>query len=345
MTGSGVRRGRFIAGVIASLALAACGGGGGGGGGGGDATAGASSGLDQGTAPGGSDTTGGTGTTSGVKHALFVTDTGNSELAVFDSLTPGVGSSLSGSVISVTQLKGAIAYDGQRDLLYVASAASVLVFAGASTMAANSTPTRTISLGSDFLWVNALRLDATADVLMVSGERSFDSQLLVIEQASTASGAAAPARTMTFNDHLRDFAVDTSRAILYGLTSAVGVHVYTGIDTATGVQQPSRHMLQNLFSTQALALDATSDRLYVTDTTAGVHIVDNASTTPVATVTLALANAYSVALDAAHDTLYVGAYDKAYVVAGPSHITGATTAPAASLVASSGTAIGGFAFA
>jgi hypothetical protein len=122
------------------------------------------------------------------------------------------------------------------------------------------------------------------------------------------------------------------------------VHVFPNIDAASGTVFAARHMLLAT-GVAGVAIDPGRDRLYAADPFGGVTIVNGASTaSPVTIGTVAVPNARVVAVDAAQDRLYVGAYDKAYVLDHASSLAAGTLVPAAALVGAPGTSVGGFAF-
>lgn len=316
--------------VCAGLALlSACGGGGSGGGGDAPSTGGSTP----------------TGSTSTDTHQLFVGDIAHGVIAMLPNANPSAGTSLATQgTLAVSQLGHGLAWDSARDVLYALSGSSVVVYANASKLADGAAPTRTIALPSDVLFAGGLVLDASHDTLYVGASRRYDGEVLVLANASSASGAAVVARAMTVNDGVNDFAIDFTRATLYVVNSITGIHVFTGADTASGVIVASRNMLGATPFT-GLAVDAGHDRLYAASVSGGVQIVAAASTASASMVgAVALASTQFLALDAASDRLYVGAYDKAYLLAPASTLAAGSSVPAAAVSAGSGTSIGGFAF-
>ncbi|MBK6006777.1 hypothetical protein JJB11_11810 [Ramlibacter ginsenosidimutans] len=280
-----------------------------------------------------------------VQMQLFVTDIGQGTLTALPAWTSNSGSSLSAQKnLAISNLRDPLAYDSSHDLLYAMSAASVLVYAQASALTETATPARTITLPSDWLWGNAMVLDGAHDTLYVAGSRRYDDQVLVVPQASGASGPVVPARVLTINDGAHGIALDPGRATLYVIGSTTGVHVFPNIDSASGTVFAARHLLLPIAVT-GIAIDPGRDRLYAADPSGGVTIVNGASAaSPVTVGTVALPNARVVAVDAAQDRLYVGAYDKAYVLGHASTLAAGTSVPGAALVGASGSSVGGFAF-
>jgi hypothetical protein len=239
-----------------------------------------------------------------------------------------------------------LAYDAKRDILYAdlkgGASAAIMAFPNASRMTTASSPSRTIALPGDANTVVALQIDTERDVLYVGASRTYDGQMHVFNNASQI-GSVAPTRTLTLRDGRRGMVVDTARSILYTL-GGQGVDVYTGIDTASGAITATRVLEPSGgFQPGALALDAGRDRLYFADVFTGISVIDGASK-PAAKVgtTLPMQHAGVIAVDPAADRLYVGAYDKAYILDRASSLASGAM-PALTITAPSGTAISSFA--
>jgi hypothetical protein len=280
-----------------------------------------------------------------VQMQLFVTDSGQGKLGALPAWTSISGFSLSAQrSLTISNLRDPLAYDSGHDLLYAMSAATVLVYAHASAITETATPARTITLPPDWLWGNAMVLDGAHDTLYVAGSRSYDDQVLVVPQASGASGPVVPSRVLTITDGAHGIALDPGRATLYVIGATNGVHVFPNIDAASGTVFAARHMLLATAVT-GIAIDASRDRLYAADPFGGVTIVNGASTASAVSIgTVVLPNARVAAVDAAQDRLYVGAYDKAYVLDHASSLVAGTSAPGVALAGGPGTSVGGFAF-
>jgi len=123
------------------------------------------------------------------------------------------------------------------------------------------------------------------------------------------------------------------------------VHVYTNVDTASGALTPAR-VVSGVVSASGLAVDTARDRLYVADVSAGIRFVGSASASSTTTAgTVPIPNAHFATVDAANDRLYVGAYDKAYILDGASALVDGTLPKAAvGALAPAGSSIMGFAF-
>jgi hypothetical protein len=280
-----------------------------------------------------------------VQMQWFVSDVGHGALAALPAGTSSSGPSVPAQVIlAISSLRDPLAYDSSHDQLYAMAAATVLVYDRASAITATAQPARTITLPSDWLSGDAMVLDAAHDTLYVAGSRRYDSQVLVVPQASGASGPVVPSRVLTITDGARAIALDSGRATLYVIGATTGVHVFPNIDTASGTFSATRHMLLST-TVSGVAIDPGRDRLYAADPFGGVTIVNDASTaSPVTVGVVALLKARVVAFDAAQDRLYVGAYENAYVLDHASSLVAGTSVPAAALVGTTGTSVGGFGF-
>lgn len=287
---------------------------------------------------------------------LFVADRANGVIATFESTAPA-GSSLDQAPLVQVPGVTRIAYDDTRDILYASSGLDVvLVFRRASRLGAQPSASRTIRLPAGAAGIVGLHLDEENDVLYVGAGGTHEGRVFVFSAASSESAGATPNRTLTLSSSLNAMAIDTARALLYATDSSPGVLVYPGLDSVDGAIRPARRVLTNA-SASSLAIDATRDRLYLADVFAGVHVVDGMSqvepftpgpftgpTFPPFAATIAIANAFEVAVDAGDDRLYVGAYDKGYVLEGASRLQQATPAPAVAVVGPEGAAISGFAY-
>ena len=338
----GDERRRFLAIGLASLAasLPGCGGGGGGGE---DGRRSASA----GSTPSASDAL------SGEVEApvppvpaseLFIGDISHEAIgcfAAFDTSRPSFAEP--NATLAVSNLRDSLAYDSAHDVLYALGASSLLVYANASMLETDAAPSRVLPLPSDWVWGTAVAVDATRDELYVAGARRYDGQLLVIQGASASANLLSSARVMTM-EAVNAMALDASRSILYVTTATQGVHVFTGIDTATGPVTAARHMLQ-FHAGGGIAVDATRDRLYVADAFVGVRMMDAASTaSQIDRGVLVLPDPRVVAVDPGRDRLYVGAYDRVYVLDHASSLAPGSSVPAAALLGRTGSSFGGFAF-
>ncbi|NML46668.1 hypothetical protein HHL11_23180 [Ramlibacter sp. G-1-2-2] len=322
--------------------LASCGGGGGGGstdaGGGGSTT---STGGETPVPSGGS---------SADTHQLFVSDRNHSKIAMLASANPPAGTTLATQgMLDVPGMVDTLAYDSGRNVLYAVTftsvtSSSVVVYADASKLANGATPSRTITLPADVLLPQGVVVDAAHDTVYVAVSRQYDRQVLVYANASTASGAAPVARTMTFSGAINSFDIDFQRNLMYVVSSGYGVLVFKDVNTANGTITPSGSLLAGVM-TSAVTIDAQRDRLYAADVFAGVHIVGGASlASPTNAGTIAIPYARVIAVDSANDRLYVGAYETAYLLQSASTLSASSSAPAAAVNAGTGSSIGGFAF-
>ena len=278
---------------------------------------------------------------------LFVADIAHGAIGGFADADPAVGSMLAGRVISgVTGLGGNLAYDESRDSLYASKGSTVVVFDHASVASGAVAPSRTLMLSGSSFVALSLFLDKSTDQLYVGGDRqSGDGAILVFANASTVSGTKAPDRTMVVPIGVHTFTIDASRSILYVLGAITGVHVYENANTASGTLSPAR-VIGGFTSATGLSVDTGRDRLYVADVFAGIRFVADASSASSAASPggVPIPNAHFATVDAAHDRLYVGAYDKAYILDDASTLTNALPASAVGALAPAGSSIAGFAF-
>ena len=260
----------------------------------------------------------------------------------------------------------AIAYDSARDELYVLvdwlgqpPVLRVDVYAHASTMRAGATAARSIAL-SNFIDATTLALDTAHDRLWVAGMRTSyandGAEIDVFEHASTLGGTPPADRRIQNIESIQAMALDATRSILYtvgGITNGAA-YAYTGTDTLASGAKPA-YTLTGAGS-YGISLDVARDILYLPDVFTGLTIVHGASTGAAATsinvpFTSAGWQLNTAAVDSAHDRLYLGAYNQAYVIDNASTLTSAATlpAPAASAPATVATgdypvSIWGFAF-
>lgn len=331
----------FSGSLFATIFLVACGGGGSGG-------AGDSAGTGTGTS--GGSTTGAVGAPS----VLFVADYGHNVIGAFSTLNPTPGTSLVSHIIPAGGYLGfdnGIAYNVKTDELFVVSDNTIAVFGNASTADARAVASRRISLPADIVVLGGLQLDATTDTLYVGGQRTYDSKLLVIKNASTKSGAVLPDRALIFPERFNSFSIDLRRSIMYTTGSvATAVLVYSNIGAGSGTVRADRGISVPQFSSVgAVAVDSVRDRLYVTWSGvagSGIALVTGASTTsPTVLGTIAVPGPRIVAVDAANDRIYAGAHGQAYLINQASKVSPSSTpVEAIAALAPAGSLIGGFAF-
>jgi hypothetical protein len=284
----------------------------------------------------------------GQPSILYVADIAHGAIGGFADADPAAGAMLAGRVISgVTGLGGNLAYDESRDSLYASKGGTVVVFDQASLASGTVMPSRTLTpSGGPFVSLSLL-LDKSTDQLYVGANRqSGDGVVLVFAGASTLSGSKAPDRTMVVPNGVNTFTLDTSRSILYVLGAIIGVHVYENADTASGTLSPAR-VIGGFTSATGLSIDAGRDRLYVADVFAGIRFIPDASSPSSAASpgAVPIPNAHFATVDATNDRLYVGAYEKAYILDNASAlVTGTLPASAVGALAPAGSSIAGFAF-
>jgi len=318
-------------------ALVACGGGGDSGSSGSGGSSGGSSGASRGGAS---------------PYLLFACDSAGS-LAAFTTLSPAAGTSVTANVVeSIPFGCRALAYDSGRDELYeawndvfVTGVTSKLeVFAQASGMKAGVAASRIVSL-PDLLAIDRVVLDTAHDRLWISGSDSNSQGIVAVyDHASTLSGTAAASRILRVDGF--DLAIDAGRDILYTNPFGDEVYVYANASTLSGAVRPDR-IIGHLPATAGLVLDASRDALYMTDNSNDIYIVQGASSATTATVATirppASFNLLALAVDAAHDRLYAGGQDGAWVIDNVSTLSAGTTP--ATRVQAPGAVVTAFAFA
>ncbi|MDP9907909.1 hypothetical protein J2W27_000002 [Variovorax boronicumulans] len=287
---------------------------------------------------------------------LFATIPGAQSILSFQTQNPTPGTTLPAKAITGIQgfLGEALAYDAVTDRLYASTGPNILVFDKASTLSGVAQPSRTIQTsGTGIMNFSNIVLDRAADTLFLAGSAQYQDVLAIIGNASTASGAVAPDHTYAIASGSRGFAVDTKRKLLYGLGSTVGVFVFdlTALQELTGpvstINQATRVMVIPEFSNMTgVAIDQERDRLYI----AGfgkLAVVETASTAKanVAYQSFTI-SAHSTTFDAAHDRLYVGAINSAYIINDASALKNGSAIPATVVVGNpqNNYYVGGFAF-
>jgi hypothetical protein len=321
--------------ACALAVLAACGGGGGNSG------------------SGGGNNTGSGGTSGGSSpYVLFASDfSGN--VAAFTTLSPAAGTTVSGNLVETVQYTGnTLAYDAVHDELYMlyentfaTPSAKLEVFAHASSLKSGAAPARTVVL-PDLFGAERMVLDTTHDRLWISGSNNDHLGIVAVyDHASTLTGSASVSRTLAVST--QNMALDAARDVLYLNPAVNEIHVFAGASTLDGAVRPDR-VIRGMDSTDSLVLDASRDTLYaVASGSASIYVMHGASTaTSVTPSTIALpAGAYLVALavDSAHDRLYAGGQEAAYIIDNVSTL-GAGAAPAVKVQAP-GSVVAAFAFA
>jgi DNA-binding beta-propeller fold protein YncE len=178
--------------------------------------------------------------------------------------------------------------DAASNRLYVGnySADSILVYDNASTIDGNLAPSRTIAgAATTILNPGSLSLDTTSDRLYVAN--SLNNRILVFDNASTANGNVAPARTIagasTTLSTPRWIWLDTASDQLY--VSNFGSHaviVFDSASTIDGDVAPSRTIAgatTTLYAPYGLVLNSVSNQLYVVSfSDNSILVFNNAST-------------------------------------------------------------------
>lgn len=212
--------------------------------------------------------------------------------------------------------------------VFVADSANSAIASSANT---NPTPgtmvlNRVIAGANTGLTGNVfgLAIDAVTDRLYVANGTS----ILVFNNAGTASGNTAPARTITRAGtsfgNVSSLFLDIVHDVLYVGDDSNGVWIIHNASSANGAITPNRSITGNftgnfggMFQVHGLFVDTTRDLLYVSLTTFSsptnvVMVFNNASTangnsvTPVRTIdSYPSINAGAIYLDAANDRLYM----------------------------------------
>jgi hypothetical protein len=310
------------------------------------------------------------------KNLIFVTDKAHRVLAGVNTLSPTANSNLTANVLSMQPTAdGGVAYDAQKDLLYVTAgssefaANSIIVFENASTLRGSVKPSRTIYPAIGAGTFGDLILDKDRDTIYVN---SIDGSIAVLNNASKLNGAVVPNRVMPVNSG--SFAIDFKRSILYVKTGFISsmIFAYPDLDTIdvasidASNRKRKRIALSQVSKVDGLAVDSARDRLYLGVDNRAVVVVENASkagsilasvsgipgipTTDAPAITLPIAPPpgylpdIKLAFDAANDRLYVGSLKTVVVMNTASKLTTTTTPnEVVTLSAPDGTNIGGFA--
>lgn len=218
---------------------------------------------------------------------VLVGDLSTAQVKFFDAV-----SGLDGDVMPTRILGGGLtlistAYevyvDELRDLLYVAYPNGILVFANAGTIDGNVAPLHNITGPATGLMTadqdKRLFVDPAHDRLYVTDGSS--ASVLVFNDASTADGNVAPARTIAGGATGLSFpwgiAVDLTRDILYVADEgADALFVFDGASTVTGNVAPNRTLsgpTSTIDNPRDIDVDGPTDRLYVVNFPAGVGTV------------------------------------------------------------------------
>ncbi len=180
-----------------------------------------------------------------------------------------------------------LAYDRERDILYVAFSYVLVAYDDASTAAAGTEPDRVLEGPnvSDLVleFDTRLNLDVTNDRLFVS---TADGKVGVYDDASTVVGDAAPDRLVQLDaswDYIWGAAYDAQRDEVYlADQSAEGVYVIADVSSISGMVLPDRHVTgpaTQFVGPSQVSYDLANDRLVVIDADGNdVKVFDDAST-------------------------------------------------------------------
>ncbi len=167
------------------------------------------------------------------------------------------------------------------ETLYVSDSStnSILRFSNAAVATGNASPAVLSGAATQLNSPQHIFIDEPNNRLYVANQGT--GSVLVWDAASTKSGPAAPNRTISgLATNLLspvDVAVDTGKDLLY-VADGRDVFVFSGASTANG-SPPPLHDIQVGFVIGGMYLDATNDRLFLTDPGANqVNVFNNAST-------------------------------------------------------------------
>jgi hypothetical protein len=210
-------------------------------------------------------------------HARLYVKQANTVL-VFDDATTVTGN-VAPSRTFTSQALGAargIAYDAQRDLLYVAADfTNIAVFANASTASGAVNPVRTIAVPNSGS-INALALDVAGDRLFVDNQGT----VYVYDNASTLNGSIAPNRTFGItNVSSYGLALDTTNNTLYvSSRNDNKIYAITNASAASGLQVAARIISPNVPS-QPMGLSLAGGKLaHFNDSATSVQIWNDVNT-------------------------------------------------------------------
>lgn len=180
-----------------------------------------------------------------------------------------------------------LAYDAERDILYVATGYALLAYDGASTAPEGKEPDRVLAGPTVELLVldydTRVNLDVANDRLFVS---NYYGQVGVYDNASTVAGDVGPDRLVVLDATLAYIwgaAYDVRRDELYlADQSEEGVFVIATVSSIDGMVAPARHIAgaaTQLVGPSQASYDLANDRLVVIDADADdVKVFDAAST-------------------------------------------------------------------
>lgn len=151
--------------------------------------------------------------------------------------------------------------------MYVSTPAAILRFSNALNATGNIAPVATITGTATGLSApQRIVVDPATNRLFVANQGT--SSILIFESASTASGNAAPTRTIagaaTLLSSPVDLALDTTDNILY-VADGTNIQVFLNASTITG-NVPPVHTINMGFAIGDIFVDSANNRLYVADT-------------------------------------------------------------------------------
>ena len=274
---------------------------------------------------------------------MFVMESNNAHISVLRHKAPSPGTAVMGRTFMAPQnmgFGGYLDYDARNDRLFASAGMyGVWVLDGAKNQSGQvPDSTRRIVSADNVEWYWRTIYDREHDVLYVHAYLyPQGSRLLAFANASKLNGTVAPTRVLTFTGDVHDIAIDFGRSIGYVSTDK-GIEVIANIQSAQGAFVPARSFtLQSSTHPRTLSLDASRDRLYVTDTYDDyfIHAISSASSrsgTGVPTAKASFPWVHDITVDGTNDRLYVGAYDQIYILNGASRLPTSSSLPAGTLV-------------
>lgn len=196
----------------------------------------------------------------------FTLNWGDASLKVGDDVLNASGPitprTLEGSNLPVSgSLVDTLAVDRTRNMAYVTTTSSILVWHNIHTASGNPAPDRIITMAGVSTF-SGIAVDAATDRLYVGGIQGGAGKLFALANASTLNGAVAPAAAppATFSW----MALDAVNKRLY-LANATGpnVMVFDNVSALANGSIPSRTLVFTGLDIRKMAIDPAHDRLYL----------------------------------------------------------------------------------
>lgn len=208
------------------------------------------------------------------KQRLFAGNWGESSIRVTDDVlshannTTALPRIITGANTQITGSElDSVAYDDERDRLYMASSDGVVVFQNGATAMGNIAPTTRLTITGETNFYG-IEIDAAVDRLYVAGTQG----VYVIDMASTRTGLVTPAAKFIAENPSTDNAgtitLDRKNDRLFiGGDYTNRVHVFDNARAITSATTASRTFYWDLLGTfdgpPAIAIDTCRDRLYL----------------------------------------------------------------------------------